>query len=56
MTNDELRELLVSKVQQLPDDRLPDLAEWLRALECGEGTERSLVSAAFQNARNFVRC
>ena len=35
MTNNELRELLVSKVQQLPGNRLPDLAEWLRALECG---------------------
>ena len=35
MANDELRESLVSKVRQLPAGRLPDLAEWLRALECG---------------------
>jgi putative transposase len=35
MTDDELRELLVSKVRQLPPDRLPDLKQWLRALECG---------------------
>jgi putative transposase len=35
MPDDKLRELLISKVRQLQADRLPDLAQWLRALECG---------------------
>ncbi|MGO9109326.1 MAG: REP-associated tyrosine transposase [Thermoguttaceae bacterium] len=34
MAEDELRERLLSRVRQLPSDHLPDLAEWLRALEC----------------------
>ena len=35
MANEELRELLVSKVRQLQTDRLPDLAAYCRLLECG---------------------
>jgi hypothetical protein len=32
MAEEELREILLSKVRQLPTTRLSDLAEWLRAL------------------------
>ena len=35
MAEEELREVLLSKVRRLPADRLRDLAEWLRVLECG---------------------
>ena len=38
MPDDELRNDLLAKVRQLPDHHLPDLARWLRALECGAGT------------------
>ena len=35
MADDDLRERVLSQVRQLPAERLPDLARWLRALECG---------------------
>ena len=35
MTDDELRNALMSKVRQLSADRLPDLTQWFAALECG---------------------
>lgn len=55
MTNNELRELLVSKVQQLPGNRLPDLAEWLRALECGEGTDGHRAKHGRLGLRRFPK-
>ena len=41
MADDELRDRLVSEVRRLPADRLPYLAESLRALECGGVPPRS---------------
>ncbi len=35
MADNELRNLLLSKVRQLAPDRLPELAQWLNAMECG---------------------
>jgi len=58
--SDQLRTLLESKVRQLSADRLPDLAQWFAALECGGlpplfntagiETTRSLASAPSKSA------
>ena len=48
MLDEELRELLVSKVRQLQADRLPDLAAYLCLLECGGLPPLSNTSAPAQ--------
>jgi len=54
MADNEPCNLLLSKVRQLPPDRLPELAQWLNALECGGLPPLSITAGPERNGLPHV--